>query len=68
MRYSVMIYYDAMDDIYVASVPELEGCIAHGTTQEEAIKEIQLACEMWLDAARENGTAIPEPSHQKIAI
>ena len=29
MQYSVLIQYDVVDDIFVASVPELLGCIAH---------------------------------------
>ena len=40
-KYSVFMYYDEQDQIYVASVPELQGCMAHGETQEEALKEIE---------------------------
>lgn len=61
MEYSIYIYYDPDDKIYVASVPELEGCMAHGSTPEMATKEIQVACELWLETAREDGIEIPEP-------
>ena len=52
-KYSISIQYDNSDDIYVASVPELEGCMAHGKTPEEAAKEIQIAINGWLKVAEE---------------
>jgi predicted RNase H-like HicB family nuclease len=61
MKYSITIQYDEKDEIFVASVPELEGCIAHGDTQEQAIKEISVALQLWLETAKENGDMIPEP-------
>jgi predicted RNase H-like HicB family nuclease len=60
-KYSISIQYDNIDDIYVASVPELEGCMAHGKTPEDAAKEIQAAMNLWLKVAEEHGDAIPEP-------
>ena len=61
LKYSVLIQYDDIDNIYVASVPELPGCMAHGSTPEEATREIKIAIELWLDCAKEVGKAIPEP-------
>ena len=61
MQYSVLIQYDATDGIYVASVPELKGCMAHGYTREEAAKEIQSAMQLHLEVMREKGVAIPSP-------
>ncbi|MCL2168425.1 MAG: type II toxin-antitoxin system HicB family antitoxin [Defluviitaleaceae bacterium] len=60
-HYSVIIQYDKTDEVYVAKVPELEGCMAHGGTYEEATKEIKIALEGWLETAKEMGIAIPEP-------
>ena len=60
-RYSVVIKYCSSDNIYVASVPELRGCMAHGDTQAQALKEIQIAMELWLETAEEVGEIIPEP-------
>ena len=68
MRYSVYMYYDEEDGIYVASIPELEGCMAHGATPEEAIREIQTACELWLEAASETGKPIPQPRVMQLAV
>ena len=62
MQYSVLIQYDPTDNIYVASVPELEGCVAHGYTREEAIREIQAAIQLYLEAAEEEiEKTIPAP-------
>ena len=61
MQYSVMIQYDAVDEIYVASVPELQGCMAHGYTREEAMKEIQIAMQLQLEVMMDKGIPVPEP-------
>ena len=42
LKYSVTIKYANRDNIYVANIPELQGCIAHGGTPEDAIKEHSL--------------------------
>ena len=61
LPYSVLIQYDSRDKIFVARIPELSGCMAHGNTQEDAMKEIKIALELWLETANENGSKIPEP-------
>ena len=60
-NYSILIRYCNIDRIYVAVVQELEGCMAHGDTPEEAAKEIQIAMKLWLDVAKEEGMLIPRP-------
>ena len=61
MEYSVNIQYDKNDNIYVACIPELPGCIAHGTTMRQALDEIEIARELWFDVAIEKHIPIPEP-------
>ncbi len=61
-QYSIYIQYDNVDKIYIASIPELQGCMAHGETKEEALKELEIACELWLETARELGKEIPQPA------
>ena len=60
-EYSIFIKYDPIDKIYVASIPELSGCMAHGATKERALKEIEIAKELWIETAIEDGQPIPEP-------
>ncbi len=67
-KYSVFMYYDEQDQIYVASVPELQGCMAHGETREEALREIESAESLWLESAKDMNIEIPKPSHSAMSI
>jgi len=62
LEYAIVIQYDKDDNIYVASVPQLEGCMAHGDTPEQALHEISIAQSLWLKVAAEHGDPIPEPA------
>lgn len=50
-RYQVVIDWDDDAQTYLAHVPELPGCIAHGATFEEAAREVQVAIRLWQDVA-----------------
>ncbi len=65
-RYEVIIYWSADDQVFVAEVPELSGCAAHGATPEAALAEAQEAISLWLDTAREFGDSIPEPKGRRL--
>lgn len=60
-KYEVTLSWSDADDAFVARVPELPGCMAHGATREEASKHIAEAMQLWLDTAREFGDPIPTP-------
>ncbi len=60
-RYSMLIQWDADDQIYVVTVPELPGCQTHGTTYEEAAHRGQEAIESWIESAQADGAPIPAP-------
>ena len=61
MKYSILIQYDEHDKIYIAEIPELQGCVAHGDTPKDAMTELQTAMELWLETAKENSLEIPNP-------
>ena len=61
-RYSINIFYSEEDGCYVAEAPDLKGCTAVGDSPEEALKELQVAIENWLEIAKEKGIPIPKPS------
>ena len=46
---------------FVASYPDLPGCITCGETEEEALKNALDAKKAWLEAALEENIEIPEP-------
>lgn len=52
MKYGVIIHWSNEDGAFVADVPELPGCSAHGPTQEIALRNAQDAAELWLETAR----------------
>lgn len=47
--------WDAEDETWVARAPELPGCTAFGSTQTEALQELQTAIPAWIAAAQESG-------------
>lgn len=51
---------------FLATVPDLPGCMSDGETPEEALANVQDAIFCWIDAARERGKAIPPPSRQEM--
>lgn len=61
-HYTVTIAWSDRDQAFVARVPELPGCMAHGATYEDALANIEDAMALWLDTAREDGLQLPEPS------
>lgn len=66
-KYEIIIYWDNDDKIFVAEVPELAGCSAHGKTPIDAVKNVTEAVELWLETAREFGDEIPAPRRHKLA-
>ena len=60
-RYSMVIQWSDEDGAYIVTVPELPGCMTHGATHEEAVKQGEDAIASWLDAARAFGDPIPPP-------
>lgn len=60
-RYEIILYWSAEDAAFIAEVPELPGCMAHGDTQDEALHQAQEAMAAWIEVAREIGRSIPEP-------
>ena len=65
-RYEIIIYWSKEDEAFIAEVPELPGCMAHGNTYEEALKNIKDAIVLWLDTAKEFGDTIPKPKEEKL--
>ncbi len=62
MENTVKIFPDPEGDgDYIAEVEELKGCSAFGETPEDALKEIETAIGLWIQAAKEHGKPIPKP-------
>jgi predicted RNase H-like HicB family nuclease len=65
-KYEIIIYFSSEDSAYVAEVPELPGCIAHGDKPESALENIQEAIQLWIDTAKEFGDPIPKPKERRL--
>ncbi len=66
-HYSMNIQWSVEDEAYIVTVPELPGCITHGATYEEAVRQGQDAIATWIDGSQEWGLPIPEPRVLKTA-
>jgi len=60
-RYSIVVFWSAEDGVWIADAPDLQSCSAHEATPADAVAELQVAMELWLEVAREHGHPIPEP-------
>lgn len=65
-KYEIIIYWSAVDEAFIAEVPELPGCMTHGDTREKALAMAEDAIQGWLAVAREFGDPIPEPKGRKL--
>ncbi len=64
--YHINIFYSDEDDGYIADIPDLNSCSAFGSTPEEALKEVQIAKDAWIEAARSEGKPIPRPKYRPV--
>lgn len=60
-KYEVIIYWSEEDNAYIADVPELAGCMADGETYQEALANVEVVIQEWIETAMDVGRAIPEP-------
>ncbi len=67
-KYEIIIYWSNEDQIFIAEVPELPGCMAHGDTQESALAHANEAIQLWIDTAKEFGHHIPEPKGERLML
>jgi predicted RNase H-like HicB family nuclease len=66
LSYEIILYWSEEDGVFVADVPELPGCMAHGDTQEAALANAKEAMQLWIDTAREFGDPIPAPKGRRL--
>ena len=64
--YFISIFYSEEDGGYIADIPDLRYCSAYGDTPDEALREVQIAKQVWLEAAMSSGKPIPEPRYRPV--
>ena len=60
-KYEIIMYWSQKDQAFIAEVPELPGCAADGSTYQQALANVEIVIQEWLETAKELGRSIPEP-------
>ena len=68
LKYEIIIYWSNQDQLFVAEIPELPGCMAHGETQQAALAQANEAIQLWIDTAKEFGDPVPEPKGERLML
>jgi predicted RNase H-like HicB family nuclease len=68
LKYEIILYWSNEDQVFIAEVPELPGCMAHGNTQEAALANVKEAIQLWIDTAKEFGDPVPEPKGWRLML
>ena len=64
--YHINIFYSEDDGGYIADIPDLDTCSAFGNTPDEALKEVQAAKLLWIEAAKAEGKPVPPPKYRPV--
>jgi predicted RNase H-like HicB family nuclease len=60
-KYEVIIYWSNEDEVYIAEVPELLGCMADGESYADALGNVEVVIAEWIETGTKLGRAIPAP-------
>lgn len=66
LHYEIILYWSQEDQAFIAEVPELPGCIADGETYQEAVQNVEIIMQEWIETAQELGREIPTPKIRSI--
>ena len=64
-KYEIIIYWSNEDGAFVAEVPELPGCAAHGDTQEAALENIS---QPWTCGSKRPASSVIRSLNQKANV
>jgi predicted RNase H-like HicB family nuclease len=65
-KYHINVFFSPEDKAFIADVPDLKYCSAHGKTPQQALREVLIAIEAWLAAAKAHGKRIPKPRYRPV--
>lgn len=62
--YHINLFYSEEDEGYIADIPDFKHCSAFGETPEEALKEVLIAKQNWIESAKANGKEVPKANYR----
>jgi len=65
-KYEIIIFWSEEDSVFVAEVPELPGCSAHGKTPRKALESAEEAVDLWIRTAKKLRRPIPKPKGRRL--
>ncbi len=65
--YQIILYWSEEGQAFIAEVPELPGCAADGATYQEALQNVEIIMQEWIETAQELKRQIPEPRQRLIS-
>ncbi len=63
-HFHINLFWSAEDSCWIADVPDLRPCSAHGATRKDALANVHDAIDGWLQTARARNVEIPEPRYR----
>lgn len=67
-KYEIIIYWSEDDKAFIAEVPELPGCLAHGNTHASALSNVRKAMKLWIKTAKEFGDPVPPAKRRRLVF
>ena len=67
-RYETILYWDDRGHAFITEVPELPGCMAHGDSQETALRNIYNVIRFWIDKTRALGRPVTKPKGERLML
>ncbi|MEH1872736.1 type II toxin-antitoxin system HicB family antitoxin [Nostoc sp.] len=67
-RYEIILCWSELDEAFVAEVPELPGCAADGDTYQEALHNVELVMQEWIETAKDLGRPVPQARRRLMYI
>ncbi len=67
-HYEIILFWSEEDAAFVAEVPELPGCAADGESYQEALHNVEIVMQEWIETAKDLGRPIPQPRRRLMSI
>ncbi|HLO86543.1 MAG TPA: type II toxin-antitoxin system HicB family antitoxin [Nostocaceae cyanobacterium] len=68
LHYEIILYWSEEDQAFIAKVPDLPGCAADGETYQEALQNVEIIMQEWIETAQELGREIPQPKRRLMSV